>query len=302
MSQISSGRGIILSLAASVMFAGLSGYVTLLSPLNGNDLFAWRILWTFLGILFFVAQPKHRISLREFAARLRIEPRLWLMLPVSAGLIGMQMWLFTWAPLHGRATDVSLGYFVLPLAMVFTGRVVYRERLNLLQWLAVGFAACGVLHEFLIAQAFSWPTLLVALGYPPYFMLRRKINLEPLIVFIAELTCILPLALVFLYFSNPPLGVLLAEPRFWLLLPGLGILSAVAQSCYLLSSRLLPMAVFGLLGYVEPVLLLVVALLFLDEPFSSGRLWTYGPIWIAVALMAFHGAVVWRNKTAELRA
>jgi len=291
-----------LSLAASVMFAFLSGYATLLSPLDGNALFAWRILWTFLGVFFWIAQPKHRASLRDFAARLRNESRLWLMLPSSAGLMGIQLWLFTWAPLHGRATEVSLGYFILPLTMVFVGRLFYREHLNLLQWLAVGFAACGVLHEFFIAQAFSWTTLVVALGYPPYFILRRKMNLAPLIAFIAELTCILPLALLFLYFSNPSVGVLLAEPRFWLLLPGLGILSTAALSCYLISSRLLPMAVFGLLGYVEPVLLLAVALFFLDEPFSTERLWTYGPIWIAVALIAFHGAIVWRNKPAELRA
>ncbi len=44
-----------------------------------------------------------------------------------------------------------------------------------------------------------------------------------------------------------------------LLLPGLGALSTVALASYLKASRLLPIALFGILGYVEPVLLVLVS-------------------------------------------
>ena len=37
-------------------------------------------------------------------------------------MLGVQLWLFLWAPLHGRALPVSLGYFLLPLVMVLAGR------------------------------------------------------------------------------------------------------------------------------------------------------------------------------------
>ncbi|MDO6749666.1 hypothetical protein, partial [Gilvimarinus sp. 1_MG-2023] len=41
---------------------------------------------------------------------------------------------------------------------------------------------------------------------------------------------------------------------------------------------------FGMLGYVEPLLLFVVALL-LGEPFAAADLWMYVPIWLAVLLL-----------------
>ena len=61
-----------------------------------------------------------------------------------------------WAPLNGRSLDVSLGYFLLPLTMVLTGRLVYGERLSRLQQIAVLFAALGVLNELYQAGGFSW--------------------------------------------------------------------------------------------------------------------------------------------------
>ncbi len=47
---------------------------------------------------------------------------------------------------------------------------------------------------------------------------------------------------------------------------------------------MLPMALFGILGYVEPVLIVAVAVLLLGESLSAQQLGTYGPIWVAVAL------------------
>ncbi|MGC8011115.1 EamA family transporter RarD, partial [Salmonella enterica] len=81
----------------------------------------------------------------------------------------LQQWLFLWGSVNGRALEVSLGYFMLPLSMVLVGRFHYGEKMDLLQRLAVLCACVGVAHELWMTRAFSWPTLAVALGYPPYF-------------------------------------------------------------------------------------------------------------------------------------
>jgi len=57
---------------------------------------------------------------------------------------------------------------------------------------------------------------------------------------------------------------------------------------YSRASRLLAFSLFGLLSYVEPVLLLVVALL-LGEGIKPGEWLTYIPIWIAVMVLVFEG-------------
>ncbi len=289
MNQYEPGRGIALSVGASALFALLSAYAKLLVPLTGLDIFAWRIIWTVPGALLLIALRGRLPALRELALRAVREPRIGLALGVSAALLGVQLWVFLWAPLHGRMLDVSLGYFLLPLMMVLVGRFYYHERLDGLQWLAVVCAALGVAHELWMTRAFSWPTLLVALGYPPYFVLRRKINADSLTAFALEVSLLFPVAIAFVA-TGGSLALLAGRYDMWfLLLPGLGALSTVALASYLKASRLLPMALFGILGYVEPVLLVIVSVTLLRETLSAAQLATYGPIWIAVALTALHG-------------
>jgi chloramphenicol-sensitive protein RarD len=90
-------------------------------------------------------------------------------------------------------------------------------------------------------------------------------------------------------------GLFADQPRLIWQVPVLGLISSVALVSYLSASRQLPLALFGILGYVEPVLLFWVAYLLLDEPMSASQWWTYIPIWIAIALMALEGFIkMWR--------
>jgi chloramphenicol-sensitive protein RarD len=283
------GRGIAFSVGASALFALLSVYAKLLAPLTGLDIFAWRVLWTAPGALLLIALRSRAPLLRALVARAFSEPRTAFALAVSAALLGVQLWVFLWAPLHGRMLEVSLGYFLLPLTMVLTGRFYYHERLEPLQWAAVGCAAIGVAHELWATGAFAWPTLLVALGYPPYFVLRRRINADSLTAFALEMSLLFPVAAVMVV-RGGSLALLSGRIDMWILwLPGLGALSTVALATYLKASRLLPMALFGILGYVEPVLLVLVSVTLLGEPLTAQQLATYVPIWLAVALTALHG-------------
>jgi len=281
-------RGIALSVGASALFALLSAYATLLAPLTGLDIFAWRIIWTAPGALLLVAVRKRLPILRQLLCRMMTEPKLGAVMIVSAALLGVQQWLFLWAPLHGRMLEVSLGYFLLPLVMVLVGRFYYHERLDALQWLAVACATAGVGHELWATGAFSWPTLIVALGYPPYFVLRRRINQDSLAMFTVEVTLLVPVAIAFVV-SGGSLQAVAGRAAMWgLLLPGLGALSTLALASYLKASRLLPLALFGILGYVEPVLLVFVSITLLRETLTATQLATYVPIWFSVALAALH--------------
>jgi len=173
-----SGRGVALSIIASVLFALVPGYVKLLAPLDGLQVFAQRVLWSLPAVLLLVTLSRQWPLVLQALARIRREPLLLASLPLAALLMGIQWALFVWAPLAGRMLEVSLGYFLLPLAMVLVGRVFYGERLRPLQRLAVCCALLGVAHELWLTQAFSWVVMVTVLGYPPYFMLRRWMRLD----------------------------------------------------------------------------------------------------------------------------
>jgi chloramphenicol-sensitive protein RarD len=290
-----SGRGVVLSVAASLLFVLFPGYVRMLAPLDGAQVFAQRVLWSIPAVLLMVLLSRQWPVLRDSFLRIRHEPLLALAMPLAAALVGVQWALFVWAPLSGRVLDLSLGYFLLPLAMVLVGRVFYGERLRPLQRLAVLCALAGVAHELWLTRAFSWVTLLAALGYPPYFMLRRWMRVDALSGFTFEVLWMAPLA-IWLIARHGPADLFVQAPQLWWLLPGLGVLSATAFGAMMAASRLLPMGLFGILSYVEPVLLFAVAVVFLGEAFEIAQLWTYVPIWLAVLLTGIDSGRLLRKQ------
>ncbi|AGP45183.1 EamA family transporter RarD [Serratia plymuthica] len=281
-------KGIVLSVVASVLFAVMYYYTSTLAPLDGEQVFGWRTLLTvpFLTLFMIFSADWRRVS--ETLRWIKQRPRRLLFLPLSSALLGVQLWLFLWAPLHGKALEVSLGYFLLPLTMVLAGRVIFRDRLSLLQKLAVGCAIIGVGNELYQVGGVSWATLVVALGYPVYFILRRHFGTDNLGGLWCELALMLPVAGWFAFGGNGPQAALATHPLLYVQIPLLGILSASALVCYILASRLLPFSLFGLLSYVEPVLLVVVALL-LGESIGRDEWLTYIPIWLAVLLLVAEG-------------
>ncbi len=280
--------GVAGSLAASTLFATLYYYTSLLEPLSGQQIYGWRILLTAPCLALLLLAIGRWGEVREILVRLPAEPRLWLALPLSSALVGLQLWLFMWAPINGRGLDVSLGYFLLPLTLVLTGRLVFGETISRLQRLACLLAAVGVGNQLLLASSLSWPVLAVALGYPCYFVLRRKLGTASLGGLWVDLVISLPVAALFVLGSGETLNLLAGNPRLTLLIAGLGALSALALGLMINASKYLSLTLFGLLSYVEPVLLVVVALL-LGESIAPDQWLTYGAIWAAIVVLVLEG-------------
>ncbi|WP_248803038.1 EamA family transporter RarD [Pseudomonas sp. MWU13-2100] len=281
-------RGIVFSVLASCLFAIMYFYTSLLAPLNGEDIFGWRMLLTAPCMTVFMLVSGDWKRVLAILARVRREPLLPVKLLLSSAMLGAQLWVFLWAPLNGHSLDVSLGYFLLPLTMVLTGRIVYGERLSRPQAVAALLALCGVLNELYRVGSFSWTTLLVAIGYPIYFVLRRRNRTDNLGGLWLEMVLLLPMAWWFVQHGEQGFSVVSQRPALYGLIPLLGMISAAALICYLLASRMLAFGLFGLLGYVEPVLLVIVALL-LGESIGAGEWLTYLPIWLAVVVLVLEG-------------
>ena len=273
-------------------------YTSLLSPLTGEQVFGWRMLLTVPILAALIVALNAWGQVWALAARLRVERKLWLVLPVSSALIGVQLWLFLWAPLHEQALAVSLGYFMLPISLLLVGRIVYRERLSRWQNLAALSACVGVAHELYQAGGFPWTASLVAFGYPLYFILRRKMATNNLAGLWFDMLLTLPIAVAFVFVGSDLQGAFDQSPQLFWLIPGLGLMSALAVAFYILASHHLKMGLFGLLGYVEPVLLVFVALL-LGERLAADDWMTYVPIWLAVGILAAEGVASLRKQTSR---
>ena len=188
------------------------------------------------------------------------------------------------------------------IKVVLAGRVVYRDVLSPAQRLAVICAAVGVAAAIFNAGGLHWTALAVAFGYPPYFMLRRRLDLAHLGALWWDILLLWPLALWFLLRTgDSPLAPFASHPHLWLWVTLMGVFATLGLLFYILASRLLMFSLFGLLSYVEPVLLVLVAIL-LGERLAPHDWFTYVPIWLAVLALLVDGIRRLRNEAMRRNA
>ncbi|QOW53379.1 MULTISPECIES: EamA family transporter RarD [Acinetobacter] len=292
-------KGVALSVLASVTFGVLYFYTQFLQPLDSEETFAWRMLSTLPFITLFMWWSGDLKHVAEIFRRVLQQPLLLLWLLISSFLCTTQLWLFLWGPINGRGLEVSLGYFLLPLVMVLVGCVLYKEKLSSWQMLAVALAVLGVGHEIWRIGSVAWETVYVALAYPLYFFLRRQFKTDNLGGFWWDLFLILPVAFYLGFVYSDSMALLLNYSHLIWAVLGLGFLSALGLGSYILASRYLPFVIFGLLSYLEPVLLAFASMM-LGERVEADEWLTYIPIWLAVLLLVIEGVLhVLKQKRQE---
>lgn len=284
---------IILALLSNVLFAVLYLYSHWLSPLTGTQVFLWRMVAMWFGLLVIMLMSDGFAKLHTFWQSLTtLKQKLLLVLPTP--ILASQLWLFMWGPVNGQAVNVAIGYFLFPLAMVVVGCVVFGERLNRLKSIAIVLAVLGVVLQVYLAGSVSWATAWVCLTYPIYYTVRRWQGVPALLGLFIDLTIIAPIALAVLCWQGDSFVVVGSSLSIMVLIVGLGVISAVAMQSNLQASGLLPVNLFGMLSYLEPALMFVLSIVVLNEVVSVEKILSFGLIWAGIAVMI--GQSVWQNK------
>lgn len=293
-------RGLVVSVVSSLLFAGVYFVTPLLAPASAESLWGVRNVVTVPLVLVTLLALRQLRLFTDIAARIRARPLLLLPLVLCGFLVGAQLWLFSWAPLNGRGLQVALGYFLLPLVLVVIGKFLYRDRLLWWHWLAAAVAAVGVIFEVIRVGSVSWETMLVAFGYPIYFVLRRAMGTNHLGGMLWEFVLLTPLAVVLAVREFASGEVLQANPSLVWFAPLFGVWSGIALICYLLASRYLSISIFGLMSYLEPALLVVASIL-IGERITSGEWPMYLAVWGAVGILVIGGTVQLIRSTRSRR-
>ena len=281
--------GVALAVLSNLLFGVLYAYSSFLAPLSGTQVFIWRMLamWAAL-ICYLLVSGRLGLHVNKIKNLVSIKQWAWLLLPTPIFL--SQFWLFMWAPVNGQGVQTAMGYFLFPLMMVIFGCVFFGEKLSRLQWLVVGFAALGVGSEIIRTQSVSWATLWVCGTYPLYYILRRMQGIGAVTGLLVDLTIFAPFALVYLFlFAPSSLSVVSGSGFFILMLAGLGVMSVLAMKTNVDASQMLPVNVYGMMSYLEPALLFILAITILGNPFESAMIYSYGLIWLGIACLIMHG-------------
>lgn len=278
------GGGVTASIGASVLFAVLFLIPPLIDYWSGNSIFGWRVIVMFPLLFLMLCATGRWNSIASVVTMIRRRPSLLVVLCADSVLLGVQLWLFGWAPQSGRALDASSGFLLLPVVLMMVGVVGHKEQLSRIRALAVGAAATGVGVSLFYNGGLSWLTAVVALGYPLYFVLRTRWGLNGTGALVLELALAMPVAVAFLV-ADSAFTAVVDRPSLIVGPVMLGVVGACALALYLAASTRLSFVLFGLLGYLEPVLLLLISTLVLGEHILSSDWFVYGPIVAALGLL-----------------
>jgi chloramphenicol-sensitive protein RarD len=250
-------------------------------PVSPLDLVAHRALWS-VPILALVLVGTGR--LRAGLEILR-QPRALLTMAASATAQSINWIVFLWAITHQRATDASLGYFLLPLVNVAIGVFLFGEVVDRAQRIAIILAATGMLLLIVENRGLPWVALAVALSFGLYGAIRKQVSIAAVEGLFVETLLMSPLALGWLVYTHGGgFGQYGARVDSFLL--GAGVMTVVPLICYVLASRQMPLTSLGLVFYLGPSCQLLVAVCFLGEPLNPIQLFSFGLVWLGLAFMA----------------
>lgn len=275
-------RGYLLGLSAYVIWGLFPLYFKQLEAIPAPEIMVHRILWSALFGLLLLQLWRHPGWWQE----LRANPRRLAVLAGSGLLIASNWLLYVWAVNNGRMLEASLGYYINPLVNVLLGLLLLGERLRPLQWLAVGFAALGVLQQLWQAGSLPWVSLVLALTFGFYGLIRKQAPVAALPGLAVETWLLAPLALGWLLFMP---GAASLEPDFWssgtaLWLAAAGPVTLIPLICFNAAARHLPYATLGFLQYIAPTLVLLLAVFVYGEPLEPSKLLAFLCIWIGLAI------------------
>jgi chloramphenicol-sensitive protein RarD len=277
----SPATGLVAGISAFLIWGLTPLYFKLLSHLAPLEIIAHRSVWSLALALLVLALIG---KFGDFLATLR-NPRLMGILALSTLLIAGNWLIFIWAVFNARVLEASLGYYINPLLNVLLGVLFLGERLRPLQWAAVALAATGIAHELWQFGRLPLVALALALSFGLYGLVRKRAPVESLTGLAVETLYLFPLAGLYLLWSDSPTSDLAANSaRLNALLVLAGPITLVPLLLFTMAARRLNLSTVGFLQYLGPTLMLALATLLFDEPFSRDKLLTFALVWAGLAL------------------
>jgi chloramphenicol-sensitive protein RarD len=283
--------GILYALCAYVIWGMFPIYFKSLQEIPPLEVLMYRMVWALVFLAIVLSVRRQWAWLGPVLRR----PKVLAGFTASALLLSSNWFLYIWAVNQDRVVDASLGYFMTPLVNVLLGSLILKERLRLLQWMAVGIAALGVLWLTWHNGHPPWVSLMLGITFGMYGLLRKTASLGTLEGLSLETMLLFPLAVISLIVMTVQgahgFGDASSTTK-WLMVAA-GPITAVPLLMFAAAARLVPLSTMGLMQYITPSLQLVAGIWLYHEPFGDVRLIGFSAIWIALVLYSVDG--LWFN-------
>ena len=293
-SRSESVLGVIYAGAAFVIWGLAAVYWKELGPVPPLEIIAHRVAWSFFFLFSLIILQR---QWNQFVVILQ-NPRMLLILLSTSILVGANWLLYVWAVNNNHLLQASLGYYINPLVNVVLGMVFLKERLRRPQILAVLLATIGVLYLTIQYGQFPWIAICLAMSFGLYGLIRKVAPVSPLVGLTVEtLLLSLPAIGYLLYLDFQGTGTIFrVSLKFDLLLIGCAPLTAVPLLFFTAGAKRLYLSTVGLMQYIGPSGMFLLAVFYYHEPFSTAQIWTFIMIWTALAVYSTDSVLYFKRE------
>lgn len=279
--QADASRGFVFALSAYLLWGFLPLYMKAVAHIPAIEVVAHRILWS-VPVAGMVLLALGRTADIKAAFR---SPRTLAMAALTAAIITVNWGVYVWAIAADRAVETALGYYINPLVTVLLGAVLLGERLNRYQVVAVGLAVAAVVVLTVEAGGLPWVSLVLAFSFAAYGYLRKTLPVGPSQGFFLEVLILSAPCLAYIvWLEAAGQGHFLDSAGNVGLLLFAGPATAVPLILYAFGAKLLRISTIGIMQYISPTMIALIAVFIFGEPFGTGRIVAFALIWSALAL------------------
>ena len=277
-------QGIAYGVSAYMVWGCFPLFFALFEGVPAYEILIHRIIWSCVFLAFVITLMRRWQPVAMALAR---PGRLGRVLGCAV-LIALNWGVYIFAVETQHVLQASLGYFLTPLINVALGMLVLRERMARLQGVAVVLAATGILVQLILLVTVPWISLVLALSFGTYGLLRKQILLDGLSGLFVETLLLLPVALLTLaLLAQADLSHFGQDTDTVLLLMASGVVTAIPLLAFAGAARRLRLATVGFLMYINPSMQFVIALFVFNETISPVQLASFALIWLALALYSW---------------
>ena len=276
-------RGLILGATAYLLWGLFPLYFPLLQPAGALEVLAHRMVWSLLVSAVVLTVVRGWRHIRQMPAK------VWLLVLAGASLIAVNWGIYIWAVNADHVVDAALGYFINPLVTVLFGVLIFRERLRVVQWVAVGLGALAVTVLAVAGGVFPWVAVSLAASFACYGLVKKVIPLPPTASLTAEgMVQLLPALGYLLFLTLTGSSTLTTQGAgHVLLLASSGVVTCVPLLAFAAAAQALPLSVLGLMQYLTPVAQFLLGVFWFHEAMPAYRWFGFVLVWAALCVFTF---------------
>lgn len=270
-------QGIVYALSCYVAWGLFPVFWKAISGVPAVNVLAHRIVWSFVLLLIWVLLTDRHVFISYIK-----QPRLLLRLGLAGFIVSANWGIYIYAVATNHIVEAGLGYYINPLVNVFLGYVFLKERLAVMQKVAVVLALIGVVYFTISYGKLPWISLILAITFGLYALLKKKAKLESMPALTIETMMVFPFALGYLLYAMEtgegtpffPSSILTSS-----LLIISGLVTAIPLFWFGKSAQVIPLSTLGFIQYLTPTLQLLLGVFIYGETFGIEYLICFIFVW-----------------------